>query len=952
MGGGCAQCFCVPSTRPASPKGIVCRSSGPRNPAKKAGQRGRCTYELRREFRGERQAWQGVEPARGGINPTFVCCQSYVARVRWKRTGVCYAEPYTSPGLGMRPRYLVFITLLSACHLQLGGQGLTNALPPAQSVRASEDAAGAQAALPDDPSQEMVPVAQPEPTPASGEPVHWEALRQEYAGDTVTLTGDATHPVVIHYRDYIVRADKIIYNQATTELEADGDLQVAGGPNDVLINATHGDMRLNMHTARFYNVNGSQGVRRAGHTVVYSTANPLLFSGRVLLQTGEGRYRIVDGSITNCRLPHPDWRIISRSITMENGQATTRNAGFEFLGMPVFYFPYLRHAANDTGRVSGFLTPVISNGSSIRGYTFGEQYYWAINRSMDMIVGTEYYSKRGWAPNGDFRYKGPGLDHLTARWNALLDRGIEQTVGTTLTSAGARPGDHIPGPTGEELVNQGGLDIVASGRKDVSPATRVAGNVEYLSSYVYRLVFDDNYSQATSSEVASDLGFTHEHNGLIPSVSFDRFQTFASTLNGDEAIILHLPNVRYDVLDRPLGVSWLDWGLGSSVDYLNRSEPRYHARNVGRLDFYPHISLPFMAGGWSIVPEAGLRETFYTISQNPDLSGTHEEIPRISHDPLDRADAEASVDIRPPALERDYELRFWNRELRHVIEPEVSYRYVGGIGPQAQHVLLFDTTDIVTDANEAGFSLTQRFYLRPLHEAACPPDDGGKAGGCPAVAREWASWQIAQEFFIDPDFGGAVISGRRNVFESTLDLTAATFLTSPRNVAPIVSRLRFEAIDNLRIQWDLDYDPKRGQMDADNLFAGYSFGRTTLGVGHAMLNAVEESPGTSTPTLKSQDVQPFLEIGKPSGNGLNVAFNGSYDFVAGQMQYAGAQAAYNWGCCGLTMGYRQFELGTIQGTGRDEHEWLYSFTLANFGAVGDIRRANSVFRDPALPPPY
>jgi LPS-assembly protein len=27
---------------------------------------------------------------------------------------------------------------------------------------------------------------------------------------------------------------------------------------------------------------------------------------------------------------------------------------------------------------------------------------------MDMVVGTEYYSKRGWAPNGDFRYKGPG----------------------------------------------------------------------------------------------------------------------------------------------------------------------------------------------------------------------------------------------------------------------------------------------------------------------------------------------------------------------------------------------------------------------------------------------------------------------------------------------------------------------------------------------------------------
>ena len=45
---------------------------------------------------------------------------------------------------------------------------------------------------------------------------------------------------------------------------------------------------------------------------------------------------------------------------------------------------------------------------------------------MDMVIGTEYYSRRGWAPNGDFRYKGPGLDHLTVRWNALFDRGYDQ----------------------------------------------------------------------------------------------------------------------------------------------------------------------------------------------------------------------------------------------------------------------------------------------------------------------------------------------------------------------------------------------------------------------------------------------------------------------------------------------------------------------------------------------
>jgi hypothetical protein len=37
---------------------------------------------------------------------------------------------------------------------------------------------------------------------------------------------------------------------------------------------------------------------------------------------------------------------------------------------------------------------------------------------------------------------------------------------------------------------------------------------------------------------------------------------------------------------------------------------------------------------------------------------------------------------------------------------------------------------------------------------------------------------------------------------------------------------------------------------------------------------------------------------------------------------------------------------------RDETQYLYSFTIANFGSVGDIRRTNTVFRDPALPPLY
>jgi LPS-assembly protein len=435
----------------------------------------------------------------------------------------------------MRLRYLVCITLLALCHLQVSGQALINAVPqPQQNAAPAVSAPDSQvpsSSLPDDPALQMLPVAQPEPQPLAGVPVRADADDQGWKGNVWTGTGR----VEFHYRDYVLHADKVIYNQVTTEVQAEGHVQVQGGPNDVLINADHGDMRLNLHTGRFFQVSGSQGIRSAGRTVVYSTANPFLFSGRVLIQTGEGSYRLVDGSMTNCRLPKPDWRLISRLIELNNGEASTRNTVFKFVGIPLFYLPYLRHPIDDTGRETGFLIPVLSN-STIKGFIVGEQFYWVINRSMDMIVGSEYFSKRGWAPNGDFRYKGPGLDHLTIRWNALLDRGVEQEVGNTIPTTAASihpaqeypaltqespalkghdfsraanvaprtwalapagslssegggglnprinaaqrswalapatatsPADLIPGPIGEELVNQGGVDVVALGRKDL-----------------------------------------------------------------------------------------------------------------------------------------------------------------------------------------------------------------------------------------------------------------------------------------------------------------------------------------------------------------------------------------------------------------------------------------------------------------------------------------------------
>jgi len=822
----------------------------------------------------------------------------------------------------MHPRNFVFITLMTLCHLQLASQMLTNPLPPQQqpSVDQKTSQQTSDAALPDDPGQEAIPVATPEPIPSTGVPLRWEAGVQTWEGETVTLSGGVT----IYYRDYIIRADRITYNRSTSELHAEGNLKITGGSSDAYITASHGDMRLSMHTARFYDVNGSIGLRRSGRTVVYSTANPFLFSARVLLQTGEDSFKILDGTMTNCRIPKPDWQVIARSITVANDKATTRNSYFKLLGVPILFLPYLSHPVEVTGRQSGLLIPVISN-STIKGLTVGEQVYIVLNRSMDMVLGTEYYSKRGFAPNGDFRYKGPGLDHFTMRWNALYDRGVK-----------------IPPST--QLVDQGGADILADGRVDLTSATRAAANVEYLSSYVYKLVFNDNYQQAVSSQVHSTVSLTHIRNGLVPSAYLERVQNFASSNEGDEVRILHLPTLRFDVVDEPLHNSPFYWRLGSSISYLGRSEYSFHVRNMGRFDLYPHLSLPFVAAGWSIVPEIALRHTFYTTSQIPDLTGDNAGTPTVSHDPLSRSDAEASIDMRPPALERDFTMG--HRVLRHVIEPELTYRFVGGIGQKARNVPLIDPSDIATNTNEIGYSLVQRFYTRSDNPQPCSDLDQAD-GKCHSQPREWASWQIAQKYFLNSDFGGAIIPGRRNLSDATLDLTGIAFLTNARSLSPLISRMRFEAVSNLRIEWDMDYDPKAGRLDADNISAGYSRGRATIGVGHSLLNAVDEK-GSTASLIQSQQLQPFFEYGRPNAAGFNIAANGGYDFVNKALQYAGVQTVYNWNCCGLSLGYRRFALGTV----RDETQYLYSFTIANFGSVGDIRRSNTVFHDTNLPPAY
>ena len=146
-------------------------------------------------------------------------------------------------------------------------------------------------------------------------------------------------------------------------------------------------------------------------------------------------------------------------------------------------------------------------------------------------LGTLYYSLRGFGENGTFRYRGSGDDFFNAHFSALQDRGFDS------------PSVDANGNPITVYTNQGGEDITAASAASC-PNPR-AGDAEYLSSYVYREAFTENFNQAVSTDINSILYITHQSHGYSLDARADRYEGLkvvpTNTTPGEEVKIFHVP---------------------------------------------------------------------------------------------------------------------------------------------------------------------------------------------------------------------------------------------------------------------------------------------------------------------------------------------------------------------------------------------------------------------------
>ena len=473
---------------------------------------------------------------------------------------------------------------------------------------------------------------------------------------------------------------------------------------------------------------------------------------------------------------------------------------------PLFYTPFFYHSLEKEPRRSGFLTPSPGH-SSIGGFMLGLGCYWAINRSYDMTYRVVDYVSRGYAHHIDLRGKPrPGTDYDVIFYG-VQDRGAPNS--------------------GNPPQKYGGMSFYAIGKSDLGDGWEARVLVNYISSFRFRQGWTQSYNEAIGSEIHSTAFIHKDFSTFTFDGVFSRLQNYENLeqlvtdpatgsqhYETDAVTIRKLPEVDFgtrDVQIRPSLPLW--FSFDSSAGLLSRSEPyfqtdsttgqetvsdRFQTGNfMSRVNVAPHVTTAFHWGSFNLVPSLGFQETFYSEAQTP-----YEDHYQVVGANIVRSARDFSLNLIFPTLSRVFNKKtLFGDKLKHVIEPRVTYHYVTGVGDDFNRFIRFDETDLLANTNEVEISLTNRIYA--------------KRGDS---VQEIFTWEVAQKRYFDPTFGGALVSGERNVFASTADLTGYAFLVGPRNASPVVSMLRISPIAGLAIRWLADYDPREKGI-SDSSFA-------------------------------------------------------------------------------------------------------------------------------------
>jgi LPS-assembly protein len=736
-------------------------------------------------------------------------------------------------------------------------------------------------------------------SPSGEATVRLEAEQQRKEGDLFIADGH----VDIHYRNFRLRSDHVQYNSKTYQAIAQGHVQFDADTQHLA--ADSADFNVKSGEGRLEHVRGEvKAVHRPNVSVLVSP-NPLVFEAREVRRLDDSTYFIEQAWLTVCEPDKPSWKFYSSHATLHvNRSVAMVNANFRLFQIPILYMPYATAPAGNKLRQSGFLLPEFSD-TTLKGVVVGDAYYWAPKDWTDLTLGAEYLSRRGWQQNVDIRAKPWEKVDISARYFGVIDRGLAQTTGPP--------------------VKQGGHSAQLNFNAFLKGGWRAVADLNQLTSLTFQLAFAPTFGEAVNSEVRNTAFLTKNFHGFNFGLSEENYKNFVNAQPEVSVVLRSTPQARLSSVDQApwkrlpiyFGVDAFAGAVHRSDENLSLPDPVTGTQTVvpgistgaavERSEFAPRVVVPLHWGPWlGVTTSYTVRTTSY---------GSQLASGAVVNQPLRRTTGELSIDLRPPSLER-----VWGSaesKWKHTIDPEITYNYVRGVN-QFDRFIRFDGDETLTDTNEVMYSITQRFFHR-----------SGEG-----QANELVSWKVAQKYYFDPTFNGALVPGTRNVFQALDSITPFAFADEPRHFSPIVSDFRVTPGGDYDAEVRLDFDTVRHKITtAGTLLKIRPYQNFNFTIAHFSID--------NSAALQPQANQIRAQVGYGDINrrGWNTAFGFSYDVKQQLLQNQLVQVSYNGSCCGIALEYRRLALGSV----RTENQFRVALIIANIGTFGNLRRQEKIF---------
>ncbi len=707
-----------------------------------------------------------------------------------------------------------------------------------------------------------------------------ERVRTEipYRDGTVILQSDfqervsrtryrARGHVEITYQDILITCEEAEYDEETRQGLTRGPTKFS--QRQQWLTCSHADFDFTDQTGVFYDAQGF-------------TDREFLIDGRTIQKTGPDTYRILEGFITSCQGNRAKWKfaVANANIRVDH-TARLHSFTFKIKGVPVLYFPYLVLPMEKKERSSGFL-PFHVGTSTSKGQVFSEGYFQTLGKSADLTLYGEYFSLRGIAWGTIFRAR-PNKD----------TRLYVQTYGIN------------------DKLNQGGTLVVADGDSILSNDWRAGAQVNITSNFQFRQAFADTFRAATVPQDNAAVFLSRNHDSFSTNIAFQREEVNFPVRT---LVVRKFPSFEFLSLGTPLGKTPFVFYLRSSADGVSRIDSEIETPSiVQRLDFNPRLALRLPSfWGFSLIPWAGLRETYYGARRSDQTPS------QVENHGLRRHYDEFGVELRTPTLEKQYSSS-WLGDFKHVIEPSVTYRRINGIDSLLE-TIRFDEQDAIADTNELEYGLTNRIFKTR------------KTATGEYESFEFMSLSLMQKYYFDPTFGGAFLPGESNTFYPLDTLTGFASSGIERNLSPVSMILRLTPRPGVSNDVRADYDTKLQHLRDVSVSTFWLQGKVFAAGTYFKTNALD--PGT----FQSDQIQALLGYGAPL-KGFSASLTLSYNLQTSQLLNSNSRLGYMWDCCGLSFEFQQYSLGTV----RTETRFSFSFTLKGIGSFGNLKRPESLF---------